>query len=159
MRRFACLVGTLAVLSCARVFAMGVGVQGTAVLTFHEGDGGVAVTLKLDNIPCMFTVSVLSFHDPVAVGVRADWIKRSTIVGPWQWYRGIGAAAELDLAPGFFKIGAGPRFTIGTDVLLVNDFLELYAQAAWQPMLFVGTDAGCFHPFSIPLDIGVRFWF
>ena len=50
------------------------------------------------------------------------------------------------------------RALVGTNVFLLDKFLELYLQAAWQPGLYI---ASGIHPVlvSFPINAGFRFWF
>ena len=161
MRKIALVFALLFGLASANVFALGIGIQAGPVVGsgFHSGG---AVTFKLDQLPCVFAVSIPSF-DPFAIGVTADWwMENPTIKDFWKWYYGFGAAGALyvhgDDGDSGAAVGIGGRILIGTNVLLCKDVLELYAQAAWQPMLFIGNGIGT-HFFNFPIDIGVRLWF
>ncbi|WP_191014262.1 hypothetical protein [Treponema zioleckii] len=148
-------------IATTKTFALGIGIQAGPVVGsgFHSGG---AITFKLDQLPCVFAVAIPSF-DPFAIGVTADWwMENPTIKDFWKWYYGFGAAGAFyvngDDGDSSAALGVGGRILIGTNVLLLNDVLELYAQAAWQPMLFVGNGIGT-HFFNFPIDIGVRLWF
>jgi hypothetical protein len=47
---------------------------------------------------------------------------------------------------------------VGTNVFFIDNFLEFYVQAAWQPILSIVPDFG-FGWKSFPINAGFRFWF
>lgn len=157
MKRFLSLAGVLLVLGCARVFAFGVGLQGGLGIG-NTTSGSGAVTFKLDGVPCVFAVSVPSFN-PFALGVTADWwIGNPVIQNSWHWFYGVGLAGAVSFSDSAASFAVGARALIGTDVFLLKDVIEFYAQVAWQPMIVL-TNGINPNLFNIPIDLGFRFWF
>lgn len=156
MKKLFSVLAVLFVMGTANVFAStGIGLQGGPTIGNGVGGSG-AVTFKLDKVPCVFAVTVPSF-DPLMVGITADWwLANPKIQRNWGYYYGVGVAGAFDTASTTFGIGG--RAVIGTNVFLLNRFFELYAQAAWNPMFWIGNGA---HPslVNFPIDLGFRFWF
>lgn len=158
MKKLFSVLAVLAVMGSVNLFAnTGVGLQAGPTI----GNGGVggsgAVTLKLDSLPCVFAIDVPSF-DPFQIGVTADWwIDNPSIQSNWGWFYGVGGSVALQTGS-FSAFGFGGRAFVGTNVFLLNKFLELYAQIAWQPMFWI---ADGFHPamLNFPINLGFRVWF
>ena len=146
----------VALASTGAVFAKtGLGLQGGYVV---GGDAGAAVTFKIDSLPCVFAVDLGFPAGGLSLGVTADWwIQNPKIEGTWGWYYGVGLAGSLSLGD-VLNFGAYGRALVGTNVFLLDKFLELYLQAAWQPGLYI---ASGIHPVlvSFPINAGFRFWF
>ena len=158
MKKLFSVIAVLLTLGTASVFAKtGVGLQAGGVIS-NGGFGGTgAVTFKINSIPCVFAVTVPSF-DPFAVGLTADWwIDNPMIQRNWGWFYGVGVAAAF-YTGNTSTFGLGFRAVVGTNVFLLNKFLELYAEAAWQPMFFIsnGFNASLL---NFPINAGFRFWF
>lgn len=157
MKKLFSVLAVLMLLGTANVFAKtGVGLQGGPTIgNSVSGDG--ALTFKLQSLPCVFAIHASSFN-PVNLAVTADWwIANPKIERNWGWFYGVGLAVGLrssDEKP----VGLGGRAVVGTNFFLLNKFLELYAQAAWNPMIWIGNGIK-FEPVTIPVDIGFRFWF
>lgn len=156
------VLAVLFAVGSTKVFATGLGVQGGYN---PSGFGGAAVTFKLDNVPCVFAADLGISSSYFNIGLTADWwIANPKIEGTWGWYYGVGLAGTVKLANNSYGgVGFGPRALIGTNVFLFDGFLELYAQAAYQPMVWIWAnkdDGGIgFDWISIPLNIGFRVWF
>lgn len=163
MKKFLSVVAILLTLGTASVFAKGkagnagLGIQGG----FAPGAvnyGGAAVTFKLKTVPCVFAVDIgIAGNEVRSAGVTADWwIANPKISGPWGYFYGVGLAAGVHTdGPNF---GIGGRAVLGTNVFLIDGFLEFYLDAAWQPMLWFGN----WSPkdlLSFPINFGFRFWF
>lgn len=163
-KKIVAVLAVLFALGTTNVFATGLGVQGGYSVA-DSGLGGAAVTFKLDNVPCVFAMDFAASTNYFNLGVTADWwIQNPKISGTWGWYYGVGLAGNVQLANGNYGgFGFGPRAVLGTNVFVFDDFLELYAQAAYQPMFWLwanNSEAGI-NPvwFNVPLNVGFRFWF
>ena len=158
MKKLFSVLAVLFVLGTTSVFAKtGLGLQGSLATGGSTSAGG-GVTFKLSNVPCVFAVAVPSFN-PLAVGLSADWwIANPVIEGTWHYYYGVGVAGTVFLADSGSSIGIGGRALVGTNVFLINNFLEFYLQGAWQPMFFISNGAAP-HIVNFPFDLGFRFWF
>lgn len=154
-KKIIALLLVVALASTGAVFAKtGLGVQGGYTL---GGGAGAALTFKLDSLPCVFAVD-LGFWNGIAIGVTADWwIQNPKIEGTWGWFYGVGLAGSVHLGEPL-GLAVAPRAVVGTNVFLLDKFLELYLQAAWQPTLSILPDVG-FNLFSVPVNGGFRFWF
>ena len=158
MKKLFSVLAVLFVLGTTSVFAKtGIGLQGSLATGGSTSAGG-GVTFKLSNVPCVFAVAVPSFN-PLAVGISADWwIANPVIEQTWHYYYGVGVAGAVLLADSGSVLSIGGRAVIGTNVFLINNFLELYLQGAWQPMFTIANGA---NPtlMNFPFDLGFRFWF
>ena len=154
-KKIIALLLVVALASTGAVFAKtGVGVQGG----YNFGGGaGAALTFKLDSLPCVFALD-LGLGNGIAVGLTADWwIANPKIEGTWGWYYGVGLAGSVHLGDPL-GLAVGARALVGTNVFLIDNFLELYLQAAWQPTLSILPKPGV-SLFSVPVNGGFRFWF
>lgn len=159
-KRFLALVGLLVVAGTAQLFAWGIGVQGGASV---GGAGGAAVTFKLDESPLVFAVDASFYSNYIGIGATADyWIQNPEVMdvsfGSWKWYYGVGLAAGVGLGDNYFIFSVAPRALVGTNLFIMDNFLEFYTQLAYQPTLSIG-DAGGFALINFPIVGGVRFWF
>lgn len=159
-KRFLALVGLLVVAGTAQLFAWGIGVQGGASV---GGAGGAAVTFKLDESPLVFAVDASFYSNYIGIGATADyWIQNPEVMdvsfGSWKWYYGVGLAAGVGLGDNYFNFSVAPRALVGTNLFIMDNFLEFYTQLAYQPTLSFG-DAGEFALINFPIVGGVRFWF
>lgn len=159
-KRFLALVGLLVVAGTAQLFAWGIGVQGGASV---GGAGGAAVTFKLDESPLVFAVDASFYSNYIGIGATADyWIQNPEVMdvsfGSWKWYYGVGLAAGVGLGDNYFTFSVAPRALVGTNLFIMDNFLEFYTQLAYQPTLSIG-DYGGFALINFPIVGGVRFWF
>ncbi|MBO5137825.1 MAG: hypothetical protein J6B81_04970 [Spirochaetaceae bacterium] len=150
------VVAMVMIVACATgVFALGIGVQGGTTI---GGGPGAAVTFKLDSAPWVFAVDVGGFGGTLSVGATADmWIGNPSFNSVFGWFYGWGIAGSVAIGDDL-GLAAGPRLLIGANATLVDDFIELYVQAAWQPMVVILPDFG-FDLVSFPISGGIRFWF
>lgn len=157
MKKLFSVLAVLFVMGTANVFAAtGVGLQGGPTIGSNVTASG-ALTFKLDALPCVFAISVPSF-DPMTVGITADWwIANPKIERNWGWFYGVGLSGAVRTGDNA-TFGFGGRALVGTNFFFLNKFLELYIQAAWNPMLWI--DNGV-KPVLVnfPIDLGFRFWF
>ena len=154
MKKLFSVLAVLFVLGTVDLFAIGIGAQGG----YNPGNAGGngALTLKVDNVPCIFAITA-SFGNDISVGVTADWwIKNPKISGPWGYYYGPGLSVSVNTAGG--GIWVGGRGVLGTNVRLLDNFLELYLQAAWEPGILIGNRLD-FNPWNFPINLGFRLWF
>lgn len=154
-KRILSLVAVLFIASSVSVFAKtGIGVQGGYTI---GGMSGAAVTFKVDALPCVFAVDLGFGSDYFAVGGTADWwIANPTITGTWKFYYGVGLAASVGLGDPL-GLSVGARALLGTNIFLLDNFLELYLQLAAQPTLNILPDVG--FAMRVPVNAGLRVWF
>lgn len=163
MKKFLSVVAILLTLGTASVFAKGKG--GTTGLGAQGGYPlGGALTFKVSSIPCVFAVNINGGNNYFNVGLTADWwVANPKISGPWGYYYGVGLFGAVYIANSSFDFGFGPRALIGTNVFLIDGFLEFYLQGGWQPELWLhGKDHnGGFGPNMLNFfgNLGFRFWF
>ena len=156
MKKLFSVLAVLFVLGTVNVFALGIGPQGGYNPALKGGNG--ALTLKVDGVPCVFAVSA-TFTDPIALGITADWwIANPVIEQTWHYYYGVGLAGNMVVGSNVGSVFVGGRALVGTNVFLLNNFIELYLQAAWEPGIVIHD--GVTPVFNyVPIDIGLRFWF
>lgn len=161
-KRFFCIVSLVLVFSTGSMFALGIGAQAGYVAGHNHSNG--ALTFKLDTSPWVFAINVDGInHDYLGIGLTADrWIANKTIGKPIAYYYGWGLAGSLYSAhERFSNVFLGARALIGLNAFLVDNFLELYAQIAWQPGVVIhvnGDDRIYLDAISFPVNIGFRFW-
>lgn len=154
------VLSLLVLAGTTQLFAWGIGIQGGANI---GGAGGAAVTFKLDNTPLVFAADAGFASGYTSLGLTADyWIQNPEIMGDswghWNWFYGLGAAAGVGIGEDYVNFNVAPRALIGTNVTILDNFLEFYVQGAWQPTLYIGSNSG-FALVYFPISGGVRFWF
>ena len=128
----------------------------------------LAVTLKLDNIPFVFSVKVL-FNDDWHVmggGATADMWLANPIIGHSVFHLFYGIGAELQGGDREAEnrnlrhaaVFAAPRFFGGVNCLL-TDFSEMYVQAAIEPGVVFDERDGVKFRILFPIEAGLRLWF
>lgn len=159
-KKIIALLVVVALAATGTIFAeTGLGLQGGWVV---GGGAGANVTFKVESLPCVFAVDFGFPGGGISVGGTADWwIQNPTISDTWGWYYGVGAAASVTLGSNF-GFGAYGRALVGTNIYLLDNFLELYIQAAWQPGIAIDTASD--KPiipvlFAFPINGGFRVWF
>ena len=156
MKKLFSVLAVLFVLGTVNVFALGIGPEGGTRPGYGGGSGGL--TLKIDGVPCVLGVSGYFGTKATSVGVTADWwIANPKIEKSWGYYYGLGLAGSFTVAGDDGGIFVGGRAFVGTNVFFLNNFMELYLQAAWQPGVFI-RDPIYFEPMGFPVNIGLRFW-
>jgi hypothetical protein len=160
MKKLLSVLAVLFVLGTTNVFALGIGAQGG--YTINGGAGG-ALTLKVDSVPCVFAIDLGSLN-PLSLGVTADWwIANPKLEGPLGYFYGVGCGGSLrGLGNDTMTIGIAGRVVAGLNVFFLDNFVELYLQAAWQPTIWIAlgnNSNGGFAPANFPLNLGIRFWF
>ena len=156
MKKLLAVLAVLAVMGSAKIFAFGIGAQAGYPL-------GGSLTFKADNLPCIFAVDA-TFGGYTGFGITADWwIANPTIEGTWGYFYGVGLGGKMYMGDGWSSLSIGPRAVVGTNVKLLNNFLELYVQAVYQPTFNINLSgesgqAG-FNWFGLGGAGGFRFWF
>ncbi len=118
-----------------------------------------ALTFKVSSVPCVFAVN-FSAHNNLVVGVTADWwTANPTISGTWGWYYGLGLYGGAVLGGNYFSAQIAPRALVGTNVFLLDNFLELYLQGGWIPTLTISNGGVGFDAINFFGEAGFRFWF
>ena len=156
MKKLFSVLAVLFVLGTVDVFALGIGPQGGYTV---NGSPSGALTLKIDGVPCVFAISA-ELGKYTSIGVTADWwIANPKIEQTWGYYYGLGLAGAFAVTGNTGGAFVGGRAVLGTNVFLINNFIELYLQGAWQPGVAIGGDQikGVFD--SFPINVGLRFWF
>lgn len=155
MKKLFSVLAVLFVLGTTHLFAWAIGPEVGINPGLSKGTG--ALTFKLDNVPCIFAVQA-DIADPFAIGVVADWwIANPKIQGTWRYYYGLGAVGSFAVGSDTGRIFVGGRAIIGTNIFLLDGFLEPYLQVAWQPGIRIENGVH-FEPIGFPIALGLRFW-
>ena len=154
MKKLFSVLAVLFVLGTVNVFALGIGPQGG----YDVGGSPTAdLTFKLDSTPFVFAAGA-KIGKHTSIGITADyWLANPKIEGTWGYYYGVGAAANMQVNGEFDRFFVGGRALVGTNVFVLDKFIELYLQLAWQPGIAITEEIGYDH--SFPVNIGLRFWF
>lgn len=160
-KRFLALV-LVGVVVTTSVFAFGIGIQGGVAPGYSTG-GVAALTFKPNKVPFVFALDVGFGSTWLNFGITADWwASNPSILGSWKWFWGLGLAGFIVTSNNSYSaFGFGPRLFLGTNFIIAK-FLELYLQAAWQPMIKFYSDSsfsGIGGLANFPLNFGIRFWF
>ncbi|MCQ2591882.1 MAG: hypothetical protein MJ188_03785 [Treponema sp.] len=156
MKKLLSVVTLLFVLGTAKVFSLGIGAQGGFPL-------GGALTVKVDEFPCVFAVDA-QIGATTGFGLTADWwLANPTLSGSLGYFYGVGAGGDIYLGNDWATLGIGPRAFVGLNLFLLDGFFELYLQGAYQPSfniaLFGDEAKGGFDWLGGGLSLGFRFWF
>lgn len=159
MKKFFSVLAVLLVLGTTTAFAKGKG-KSTGIGAQVGWPLGGALTFKVSAAPCVFAVDFAGFDGAMNIGVTADWwIANPTITGPWCYYYGVGVYAGLGIGGESFACTLGPRALIGTNVYLLDRFLEFYLQAGWEPTFTIANNGVGPNFASFFGNFGFRFWF
>lgn len=156
------MLSLVLIFNSVNLFALGIGAQAGYVAGPNHSNG--AVTFKLDTAPWVFALNIDGLsNDYLGIGLTADrWLANRTIETPLAYYYGWGLAGSLVSANDkYTNVFLGVRALIGMNMFVVDKFLELYAQVAWQPGIAInldGKDGMFLNPISFPVNIGFRFW-
>lgn len=85
------------------------------------------------------------------------WIGNPVISKPLRWYYGWGVAGSIGFGDPV-GLSAGLRVLAGLNFKVLDNVLEFYLQAAWQPTIIILPEIG-FNVFYFPVVGGFRFWF
>lgn len=155
MKKLLSVLAVLFVMGTANVFSLGIGAQGGYPL-------GGALTLKVDELPCVFAIDA-QIGSVTGFGVTADWwLANPKIEQTWGYYYGVGVGGDIYVADNWLSLSVGPRAFAGTNIFLLDGFLELYLQAAYQPtfnVILSGEGEGGFNWGGFGAAGGFRVWF
>ncbi|HKL84698.1 MAG TPA: hypothetical protein VJ861_00010 [Treponemataceae bacterium] len=161
-KRIISILSLMLILGAGSLFAIGIGAQAGYVAGPNYSNG--ALTFKLDSTPWVFALNVdgMSNHY-LGIGLTADrWIANKTIERPLAYYYGWGLAGSfVSVDDQYTSVFLGARALIGINAFLVDKFLELYAQVAWQPGIVInlnGNNGMYLDAISFPVNVGFRFW-
>lgn len=160
-KRLLAVVAALFVCGATSAFATGIGVQG-GYNPAAGSAGGAAFTFKLDNVPTVFAADFYFGNAQLqAFGLTADyWVQNPRLAGMVHWYWGPGA--NIAFYPNTPALDIGGRIFAGINIFPIK-WLEIYAQAAWNPHLYMNFNSGNIGDASWwnrwPMNFGVRFWF
>ena len=156
MKKLLSVLAVLFVLGTVNVFALGIGPQGGTTPGKAGGHGGLS--LKIDGVPCVFAVTGHFLKNSTSIGLTADWwVANPKIQGTWGYFYGLGLAGSVSVGDDSGHVFLGGRALVGTNVFFLNNFLELYAQVAWEPGIWI-TDGLAPTFTSFPVNLGLRFW-
>lgn len=156
MKKLLAVLAVLFVMGTTSVFALGIGAQGGANL--GAGSSSAALTFKLDDKPFVFAVDGSFWSNYIGVGLTADmWLANPTISGPFGYFYGWGLAGSVGLGNDYLGLNIGARLLGGLNFKILDGFIELYIQAAWQPTLAILPELG-FGFLNFPVNGGIRFW-
>lgn len=161
MKKLLAVLAVLFVMGTTSVFALGIGAQGGWNPVGGGSDG--ALTFKLDDKPWVFAVNGSAWNGYISVGVTADmWLANPKISGGFGYYYGWGLAGGVNIYGGqygYISGIVGARVLAGLNFKMLDNFFELYLQAAWQPGVSISTANGI-HPIfnAVPVNLGFRFW-
>ncbi|MCI5522606.1 MAG: hypothetical protein SO116_04965 [Treponema sp.] len=162
-KKMLAIFASLFVAGSSSVFAMGVGIQTGAGLGGY-GLGNLSATVKLDNVPYLFTADVGFGTYGISLGAAADrWMANPKIGNSmFNWFWGLGAGAGLQFynydGDSYLALNAAFRVPVG-----INCFLgqkknwEVYVQSVPQVGLAILPDIGLY--WGVPFYLGGRYWF
>lgn len=157
MKKLFSVLAVLFVLGTTNVFAFGLGLQGGANL--GAGSSSAAVTFKLDSAPWIFAADGAFYSEYVALGLTADmWLANENLTGPLNYFYGWGVNGSFGIGGDSVLVNAGVRVLGGLNLYVLDNFLEFYAQVAWQPNITVLPEIH-FNLVYFPVSAGFRFWF
>ena len=159
----------LMVVCVGGAFAWAIGIQGGGGV---GGNGGAAITFKLDSTPLVFAADFAASSNYFVFGITGDyWFIEDTIVdtgiGPFGWFLGGGAGIALriwdDHGPEDDHDGFGLRITgrlpIGLNMMIGAGKVEIepYIQAVPQIGVWMIDDFGLY--WDVNFNAGLRFHF
>ncbi|MCR4580849.1 MAG: hypothetical protein K5681_10945 [Treponema sp.] len=123
-------------------------------------------TVRCSSIPLVFglglTFGSVASNEELGLSAFADWwIIDSQIKNTWNIYSGFGVSAGLKLDfNNSFYLTTGPRFFLGTNLLFLDHFIEVYAQQNLVPSLCMtmGSSDKLFRLY-LPFEAGLRLHF
>ena len=144
----------------------GIGIQGNINSHYASSSTyGLSITFKPGTVPWMFAANL--DIDPLYVGFTADkWLANKELVGRLAYYYGWGVSAGVQLSDPV-AVSPGFRAVSGLNMFFLDNALEAYFQAAWNPYVgfYVGSKSGVYPDtfaealLNFPCAIGVRCWF
>ncbi|WP_059369460.1 hypothetical protein [Treponema endosymbiont of Eucomonympha sp.] len=145
----------------AQAFALGIGAQTGGMYrgggTPRDGfSGNAAFTLKGDDAPWAAAAEFLLQKNGFELGLTADlWLGEERIEEPFYWFWGFGLSGSVRLGDDQALYG-GIRVPVGVYASLAERFIEPYLQIA--PGAGIRIDDGARLFWSVPVNLGVRFW-
>ena len=155
MKKLFAVLAILLAIGTTSVFAKGKSLAIGAQAGFPLGG---ALTFKVPSAPCVFAFDFSANGDAFNLGLTADWwLANPKIEGTWGYYYGVGVYGGLWGVGGNGVFAVAPRALIGTNVFLLDNFLELYLQGGWEPTFVFGNG---FDPHFATFfgNFGFRFW-
>lgn len=174
-KRFLAFIAALFVAGSASVFAVGLGVQTGCNL--GSWNPGFAITFAPDqtwHFAGMFHIwsgnseyyttdsngnVVKKSNGQFDFDLTADkWLYNSNIIGPLNWYIGIGGYVDFGFG-NYTWFSGGVRVPIGLNAFFAGNVLEPYLEIA--PSLGLGFHNGglSFPDWGFPVNLGIRIWF
>lgn len=152
----------LMVVCVGGAFAWAIGVQGGGGV---GGNGGGAITFKLDQLPLVFAADFAGNSNYFVIGVTGDYwfIGNPTIVdtgiGPFGWFLGGGAGVALRIWDNDFGMRVAGRLPIGLNMMIGAGSIEIepYIQAVPQVGVWLIHDFGLY--WDVDFNAGIRFHF
>ncbi|NCN05964.1 MAG: hypothetical protein GW949_10080 [Spirochaetales bacterium] len=143
----------LLAIGSANLFGFGIGLSGGGTLGSGIPGTNLMLQFKPDESRFLFGLGA-DFQQDIALGVSADyWFRNDPLVDIIQWYLGAGLYGGL-------RTGSNPEFVIagrlpiGLNMYLLDNFLELFLEAA--PTVGVGTKIPAI---GVQIGLGFRLWF
>jgi hypothetical protein len=113
----------------------------------------------LDSAPWIFAADGAFYSEYVALGLTADmWLANENLAGPLNYFYGWGVNGSFGIGGDAVLVNAGVRVLGGLNLYVLDNFLEFYAQVAWQPNITVLPEIH-FNLVYFPVSAGFRFWF
>lgn len=157
-KRLIAVLVLLLVAGTTSVFALGIGVQGGYTGGIADG----ALTIKPDGSNLIFAVNGYLGSNATWIGVAADdWIANKALAKPVNYFYGVGAAGGISFGGNTLSAGVYGRLVAGLNVYVLDNFLEIYLQGAWQPgvVIALGNNTGVDPVIAnFPVNVGLRFW-
>jgi hypothetical protein len=156
----------------AQAFALGIGAQTGGM---YRGGGtprdgfswNAAFTLKGDYAPWALAVDFFLQENRFDMGLTADlWLGEERIEEPFYWFWGFGLSGSAHFV-GDRALYGGIRVPVGVYASLAERFIEPYLQIAPGAGLNIDTDTSSDTAgnqkrmrlfWSVPVNLGVRFW-
>ena len=150
----------IAILSVSGAFAFGIGVQFDGGPSSAGLGYGPSVTFKLDELPVVFAANLGIRDNTVSLGLTGDWWmfdKQIDSSLPVKWFFGYGFYGHLGFGNDL-NLSLGGRLPIGLNAFFADGFVEPYLQVAPSIGIVLSPSVE-FPDWSIPVSVGVRFWF
>jgi len=140
---------------------------GAATGSGSTGDLGLGLSLKFAGLPVFWTVKVAINPYAFGIGLAGDFYFIDSLIVPdigLSWFLGAGAFVDWVTAPiiEFNYIDFGVRVPVGVSWLIVPEwevFFDVTPSFGLGLASIAGLGSGAAFFWSIPLELGVRFWF
>lgn len=151
----------LMVVCVSGAFSWAIGVQGGGGV---GGNGGAAITFKLDSTPLVFAADFAASSNYFVFGITGDyWFIEDTIVdtgiGPFGWFLGGGAGVALRIWDEHLGLRLAARLPIGLNMMIPVSSVEIepYIQAVPQVGVWLLHGVGLY--WNVDFNAGIRFHF